>query len=234
MTLRRRANIACAEHAIALMLALGRMVVRFAGRISVERLSEQGFHYQPFDRRHTPNSNWGRIPGLRMLHGTTLGIIGLGEIGREVALRANAFGMRVVYAQRQRLAEAEEQALSVSYAPLEALLAQSDWVTPTLPGGASTRHLLGRAELAHLKVGACLVNVANPHAIDRAAVLEALRAGRLGGFALDPQYEAPGRDDDELLDFDNVILTPHLAAQPRFNALNDLADLIEGLAKALA
>jgi len=234
LTLRRRANIACAEHALGLMLAQAKMTTRLAGRISVETLAEAGYRYQPFDRRHTPNSNWARIPGVRMLHGATLGIIGLGEIGREIAQRAAAFGMRVVYTQRRRLAEAEERALRVVYAPLAELLAVSDWVIPQLPGGAALRHLIGRAELARMKPGAFIVNVSRPDVIDRAALLEALRSGRLGGFALDPQYEAPGRSDDELLAFDNVILTPHIAAQPRFNALDDIEDLIVGLAKEFA
>jgi phosphoglycerate dehydrogenase-like enzyme len=234
LTLRRRANIACAEHAIGLMLAQAKMTTRLAGRISVEALAEAGYRYQPFDRRHTPNSNWARIPGVRMLHGATLGIVGLGEIGREIAQRAAAFGMRVIYTQRRRLAEAEERALGVIYAPLAELLAVSDWVIPQLPGGATLRHLIGGAELARMKPGACIVNVSRPDVIDRAALLEALRSGRLGGFALDPQYEAPGRSDDELLAFDNVILTPHIAAQPRFNALDDIEDLIVGLAKEFA
>jgi phosphoglycerate dehydrogenase-like enzyme len=233
-TLRRRANIACAEHAVGLMLAQAKMTTRLAGRISAEALSELGYHYQPFDRRHTPNSNWARIGGVRMLHDATLGIIGLGEIGREIALRAAAFGMRVLYTQRRRLAAAEERALHVAYAPLDALLAESDWVIPQLPGGPGSRNLIGRAELARMKPGAFIVNVSWPDVVDRAALIEALRSGRLGGFALDPQYEAPGRSDDGLLKFDNVILTPHIAAQPRFNALNDIEDLIAGLAKEVA
>jgi phosphoglycerate dehydrogenase-like enzyme len=234
LTLRRRANIACAEHAVGLMLAQAKMTTRLAGRISVEALAELGHHYQPFDRRHTPNSNWARIGGVRMLHEATLGIIGLGEIGREIAQRAAAFGMRVLYTQRRPLAADEERALHVAYAPLDALLAESDWVIPQLPGGPTSRHLIGRAELARMKPTAFIVNISRPDVVDRAALIEALRAGRLAGFALDPQYEAPGRSDDELLKFDNVILTPHIAAQPRFNALNDIDDLIAGLAKEIA
>jgi lactate dehydrogenase-like 2-hydroxyacid dehydrogenase len=142
--------------------------------------------------------------------------------------------MRTLYTQRRRLDEHEERALSVAFAPLDTLLADSDWVIPQLPAGPSTRHFIGRAELARMKPTACIVNVSCPDVIDRAPLIEALRSRRLGGFALDPQYEAPGRSDDELLAFDNVILTPHLAAQPRFNALNDFEDLIAGLATALA
>jgi phosphoglycerate dehydrogenase-like enzyme len=204
------------------------------GHISVEALAKLGYHYHPFDRRHTPNSNWARIPGVRMLHDATLGIIGLGEIGREIALRAASFGMRVLYTQRRQLAAAEESTLQITYASLDTLLAESDWVIPQLPGGPGLRNLIGRAELARMKPSAFIVNVSRPDVVDRAALIEALRSGRLGGFALDPQYEAPGRSDDELLAFDNVILTPHIAAQPRFNALNDIEDLIAGLAKEIA
>jgi phosphoglycerate dehydrogenase-like enzyme len=233
LTLRRRANIACAEHAMALMLMLTKRLNRLTGRISVERLAEIGLKYKPFDRRHTPNSNWARIPALRILYGTRLGIIGLGEIGREIAMRAAAFGMRIVYHQRHRLAAAEENELKATFLPLEELLAQSDWVVPQLPGGPATRGLIGRAELARMKPGAFLVNIARADIVDREALIEALRARRLGGFALDPLYEAPGRADDELFAFDNVVLTPHIAAQPRFNVLDDLADMMEQLAKVL-
>jgi phosphoglycerate dehydrogenase-like enzyme len=234
LTIRRRANIACAELAIALMLTLAKKLHRLAGRISVDQLRQIGYAYKPFDRRHTPNSNWPRISGLRTLNGATLGLIGLGEIGREIAIRAAAFGMRILYYQRTRLPEVEEHELKATYAPLEKLLAGSDWIVPQLPGGPATRSLIGRAQFAQMKPGAFLVNIARADVVDRAALIEALRSGRLGGFALDPLYEEPGRDDDALLGFDNVVLTPHIAAQPRFNALDDLADMMEALSKELA
>jgi phosphoglycerate dehydrogenase-like enzyme len=233
LTIRRRANIACAELAIGLMLTLAKKLHRLAGRISVEQLREAGYAYKPFDRRHTPNSNWARITGLRMLHGSTLGIIGVGEIGREIALRAAAFGMHILYYQRTRLPEAEERQLQLSYVPLDRLLAESDWIVPQVPGGPSTRHLIDRTRFGQMKAGACLVNISRADLVDRAALIEALKSGRLGGFALDPLYEAPGRSDDELLGFKNVVLSPHIAAQPRFNALNDISDMLAGLAQII-
>jgi phosphoglycerate dehydrogenase-like enzyme len=234
LTFRRRANIACAELAITLMLTLAKKMHRLAGRISADALAAEGYPYRPFDRRHTPNSNWARIPGIRILHGTTLGIIGVGEIGREIALRAAAFGMRILYYQRTRLPEAQEQQLALSYAPLEQLLAESDWVVPQVPGAASTRNLIDRTRLAQMKPGAFLVNISRADVVDRNALIEALKSGHLGGFALDPLYEAPGRSDDELLSFKNVVLSPHIAAQPRFNALNDISDMLAGLAQQIA
>jgi phosphoglycerate dehydrogenase-like enzyme len=233
LTIRRRANIACAEHAIALMLAQARKLNRLTGRISADKLAEEGYRYKPFDRRHTPNSNWGRIPGIRLLHGATLGIVGLGEIGREIAMLAAAFGMRVLYYQRHRLPEPNERMLEVTYVSLEALMAEADWIVPQLPASPSTRHIIGGAQLARMKPGAFIVNVSCADVIDRAALIEALKSGRLGGFALDPLYEEPGHDDDELLQFQNVILTPHIAAQPRLNALRDFADMIEGMARQI-
>jgi phosphoglycerate dehydrogenase-like enzyme len=233
LTLRRRANCACAEMAFALMLILAKKLNRLMGRISVEQLAEAGYPYRPFDRRHTPNSNWARISGVRMLHGSTIGIVGLGEIGREIALRAATFEMRALYYQRHRLAPADEHELNASYAPLLDLMAQSDWILPVLPISPATRGLIGRDELARIKPGAMLVNVSTANAVDRAALLEALRSGRLGGFALDPLYDAPGRKDDELLSFPNVVLSPHLAGSPRFNALDDMTEMCEGIARAL-
>lgn len=231
---RRRANVACAEHAFALMLALARQLGSLDGLISIEQLTAKKRRYTPFDRRHTPGANWGRFSGLRTLYGATLGIIGLGEIGREIASRASAFGMTVLYFQRSRLGEQDETMLKASYRTLQQLLAESDWVIPQLPLDESTRSLISRERLAQIKPGACIVNVSRAEIVDRAALIEALRAGHLGGFALDAQYEEPGRPDDELLACDNVILTPHMAGSPRFNGLADIAEVIEGLARALA
>jgi phosphoglycerate dehydrogenase-like enzyme len=231
LTLRRRANISCAEHAFALLLMLARKTHRLAGMISIDRLQAAGYPYRPFDRRHTANGNWARIPGLRVLHGSTIGIIGLGEIGREIALRAAAFGMRILYFQRSRLAPPDERALQAHYVPLDLLLAESDWIIPQVPSGPLTHHLLDRARLGTIKFGACIVNVARADVVEREAVIEALASGRLGGFALDPLYETPGRSDDELLRFANVIMVPHVAGSPRFNALDDFEELITGLAQ---
>jgi glyoxylate reductase/D-3-phosphoglycerate dehydrogenase len=233
LTLRRRANIACAEMAFALMLTLAKRLDRVLNLISVKQLTAAGYPYKPFDRRHTPNSNWPRIGGIRMLYESTLGIIGIGEIGSEVARRAAAFGARTLYYQRTRLPQAQEQALNVTYAPLDRLLGESDWVLPCLPASPTTEGLIGRAELAQMKPGAKLVNVTRANIVDRAALIDALKSGHLGGFGLDTLYELPGPGDDELLSFPNVAISPHIAAQPRFNALSDLAELCEGVAKAL-
>jgi phosphoglycerate dehydrogenase-like enzyme len=234
LTLRRRANISCAEQAFALMLALARKLPRQTGLVTAERAEAAGLPLRPFDRRHTPGANFTRIGGLRALHHSTIGIIGLGEIGREIAARAAAFEMHVLYHQRTSADAGEEARLKARYVPLQTLLSESDWLMPQLPTSPGTRGLLGRAEFAQIKPGACIVNVSNAAVMDRDALLDALRTGRLGGAALDVHYQEPLAASDELLTFDNVILTPRMAGSPRFNGLNDLEELITGLAREVA
>jgi phosphoglycerate dehydrogenase-like enzyme len=233
LTVRRRANIACAEHALGMMLALARKLCETNGLISAESLTAAGFRPRMFDRAHTARSNWARISGISTLHGKQLGIVGLGEIGRELAVRAAAFGMRIVYYQRTRLSAADEDRYRAEYVTLDELLGKSDFVSLHLPATDSTRGILGARELALMKRGAHLVNVSRCDLIDREALVDALAAGSLGGFGLDTPYEEPGRDDDPLLRFRNVIVTPHLAAQPRFNALGDFEEMLVNLDSAL-
>jgi phosphoglycerate dehydrogenase-like enzyme len=234
LTLRRRANISCAEHAFGLMLMLARKLDELDGLVTIERIKAARGTFRPFDRHHTPGGNYARLGGTRALNGATIGIIGLGEIGHEIALRARAFDMQVLYHQRTRAPEVQERELKARHVPLATLLAKSDWIVPQLPTLPATRDLLGHAELAQIKPGACIINVANAAIINREALIEALRAGRLGGVALDVHYQEPVADDDELLKFDNVITTPRMAGSPRFNGLNDFEQLITGLARELA
>ena len=233
LTLRRRANMSCAEHALGLMLALARKIHETAGLISVEQLQAAGYSPTKYDRTHTANANWARVTGTRNLFGRQLGIVGLGEIGREVALRAAAFGMRIVYTQRRRLPAAEAARYSAIYVPLGNLLADSDYITLHLPATDATLGFIGKREFDRMKAGATVVNVSRPQIVEREALLAALRGGRLGGYAHDPHYDAPGRADDPLLAFRNVIITPHLAAAPRYNSLEDFAELLTGLDRAL-
>ena len=233
LTLRRRANISCAEHAFGMMLALARKIHETAGLISVEQLQAAGYSPTTYDREHTANANWARVTGTRNLFNRQIGIVGFGEIGREVALRAAAFGMRIVYTQRHRLPAREESRYGAVYAPLDALLANSDFVSLHLPLTDATRGIIGRRELGLIRPGAILVNISRPPLVDREGLLDTLRSGRLGGFGLDPHYDAPGRADDPLLGFRNVIITPHLAAAPRYNSMDDFEELLLGIDRAL-
>jgi phosphoglycerate dehydrogenase-like enzyme len=232
-TLRRRANISTAEQGLMLMLALARQLNRNYNLISTEQLQTGGYSPTNYDRTRTPNGNWARIGGMKTLYSRQLGIVGLGEIGRELAIRAAALGMRIVYHQRHRLPSAEEQQYGVHYFSLAELLETSDCVSLHLPRGSETRGIIGAREFDTMRPGALLINVSQPQLIERHALYDALVSGRLGGLGMDSFYEEPGRPDDPLLSFPNIIITPHLAGSPRFNSLDDIEELLENISGVL-
>jgi glyoxylate reductase len=229
LTLRRRANISTAEQGLTLMLALARQLNQNANLISEEQLRAAGYSSTRYDRTHTPNGNWARITGLITLYQRQLGIVGLGEIGRELALRAAALEMRIVYTQRNRLPADIEQCYHATYCSLDELLATSDCVSLHLPRSPETRNFIGARELSIIKPGALLINVSQPNQVDRHALLEALATGRLGGFGLDTFYDEPGDANDPLIKFRNVIVSPHLGGSPRWNSLDDIEELVVNL-----
>jgi phosphoglycerate dehydrogenase-like enzyme len=233
-TLRRRVNVAVAEHAFALMLALAKKLTQLDKRLDFASLEAAGYRPRMYDRRHCGFANWARVDGLVTLNGATWGGIGLGEIGREVASRARAFGMNVLYYQRNRLPEEIERPLGARYASLDDLLSRSDFVTIHLPLTPETTGMLGRAQLARMKPGAFVVNISRAAIIDREALLEALSSGRLGGAGLDVHYKEPSDPDDPLAKFDNVVLSPHTAVASRYNGANDIAEIAENISRALA
>jgi phosphoglycerate dehydrogenase-like enzyme len=230
----RRVNIAVAEHAFALMIALAKRIGETAGVVEEAALRNAGFTPTPYDRRYTTNSNFGRIPGLRTLNGSVFGSIGMGEVGRNVARRAAAFGMRVLYHQRHRMSAAEEAEYGAEFVSLDELLTRSDFVSLHLPLNADTKGILDQKALHALKPGAILVDVARAQLVDRDALIEVLASGRLGGYALDVGYDEPARPGEPLLKFDNVMLTPHTAVAGRENGLLDMEDLFAKLSCAIA
>jgi phosphoglycerate dehydrogenase-like enzyme len=233
LTIRRRANISTAEQGLMLMLALARQVTRNANLISVEQLKAARYEPTTYDRSHTPNGNWARIPGMITLYNRQLGIIGLGEIGRELAVRAIAMGMKIVYFQRTQLPADVERQYQARYVALDELLQTSDCVSLHLPRSPQTAGYIGTHELSLIKPGALLINVSQPNLVDREALRNALAAGRLGGFGLDTFYEEPGDPNDPLIKFPSVIVTPHLGGSPRQNSLNDIEDVIVNLGRLL-
>ena len=143
------------------------------------------------------------------VHGKTLGVIGLGRIGRAVARRAAGFGMPVLYTAGHRLPASEEAALGVAWRELDELLAEADFVTIHTGLSAATRHLIGARELARMKPTAVLVNTARGPIVDEAALAGALAAGELGGAGLDV-FEREPEVHPGLLGLDNVTIVPHL------------------------
>ena len=231
LTIRRRANISTAEQGLMLMLALARQVTQNANRISIDQLKAAGYTPTTYNRAHTPNGNWARIPNMVTLYQRQLGIVGLGEIGRELALRAIALDMPIVYTQRTRLPVEVERQYRATYLNLNELLAGSDFISLHLPRDPATVNFIGERELAVIKPGAFLINVSQPNLVERNALRHALESGRLGGYGLDTFYEEPGDADDPLIKFPNVIITPHLGGSPRWNSLDDIEEVIANLSK---
>lgn len=137
-----------------------------------------------------------------LLRGRTLGLVGYGNIGRAVAQRARAFGLRIVHHTRTRTADPE-------WRPLDALLAEADFVSLHVPLNSDSKALIDARRLAQMKPGALLLNLARGPVVDEPALIEALRSGRLGGAALDVFADEP-RVPAALFGMENVVLTPHL------------------------
>jgi phosphoglycerate dehydrogenase-like enzyme len=151
---------------------------------------------------------------VRELGRSTVGVVGLGGIGREVARRARALGARVVATRRRPLPVSGVEGVELLTGPgaLGRLLDRSDYVILTLPETGETRGLIGRAELAAMRPEAVLVNVARGGLIDEAALLDALEAGRLRGAALDVFAEEPLPADHPLRRAPHLLITPHTSA----------------------
>lgn len=142
------------------------------------------------------------------LSGRTIGIVGLGAVGRQVArIAAHGFGLAVLAATRSARAAPD----GVRFAPLDELVAQSDVVVLACPLTPETRGLMNAERIACMKPGALLVNVSRGPVVDDAALIAALREGRLGGAALDVFSTQPLPPDHPYFSFDNVIVTPHMA-----------------------
>jgi D-3-phosphoglycerate dehydrogenase len=189
-----------AEHALALLLAWGRRL--------------------PYMTEAMRRGDWSarHHPGVHRIAGRTLGLVGFGASAHAVASRAAAFGLRLLAWARSPDKHAEEAArLGVELTDLDRLLAESDFVSLHLPLTDETRGLFGAERLARMKPGAVLVNTARGALVDEAALVDALRSGRLGGAALDvfdgiDVFAPPGAPPRHpLLEFDNVLLTPHCA-----------------------
>jgi glyoxylate reductase len=147
----------------------------------------------------------------REIHGATLGIIGLGRIGRQVAKRAKGFEMTVIYHNRRRDEEAE-RLLGVRYAAFDVLLAEADYVMLCCPLTAETRGLINAAALAKMKRTAILVNLARGPVVDTAALTDALTQKRIYAAGLDVTDPEPLPRDHPLLKLDNVTIAPHLGS----------------------
>jgi D-3-phosphoglycerate dehydrogenase / 2-oxoglutarate reductase len=205
---------AVAEHALALLLAVARSV--------------------PQNAIDTRNGNWRRRSVSIPLRGKTLGILGLGRIGRSVAIRAQAFGMRLL-AFEKFPEMAFVKAHEIELVDLDTLLSRSDFVTLHMPMSVETKEMINRHTLARMKPGSVLINTARGGLVNEPDLAEAIRSGRLAGAGLDVLATEPPPADHPLLALDNVIVTPHIAAfdsqaleEMAVDAAQNILDLFAG------
>lgn len=184
---------ATADMTFALLLAVARNLVpgdRFA----------RGPDFHVFDPGHMLG---------RDVFGATIGIVGMGRIGKEVAKRARGFDMRVLYHNRRR-DEAAERALGAEYAALDDLLERADFVVLNVPLTAATANLIGEPELRRMRPDAYLVNTARGGVVDHDALRRALAEGWIAGAGIDVTEPEPLPRDHPLLALDNLVIAPHL------------------------
>jgi phosphoglycerate dehydrogenase-like enzyme len=188
-----------AEHVIALILALAKQLPQ-AVRLQQKHIWGQ-------------DPMWRRGPRPREVTGATLGLVGLGSIGYEVARRAAALGMHVI-AMREHPEKGRPDGVKQIFAPsqFDTLLAQSDYVVLAAPLTSTTRNLIDAARLAQMKPDACLINVSRGPLVDEAALAQALRDKKIGGAALDVFVSEPLPSESPLWDLENLLITPHTAA----------------------
>jgi gluconate 2-dehydrogenase len=165
--------------------------------------------------RYVRNGDW---KGWRLkqwlgidAHHATLGIVGMGRIGQAIARRAAGFEMRVLYHNRKRVDEGIERSLKATWASLDELLRESDFVVLQVPYSPETHHLIGAAELAKMKPTAILVNSTRGGVVDDAALIEALKKGTLRAAGLDV-FENEPKLNPAFLELDNVVLAPHVGS----------------------
>jgi len=188
-------SVAVSEHALLLMLAVCRRLTWLHANVVAGRWRGND------------------VANVRLyeLHGRTLGIIGLGTIGKKTARLARAFGMTVQYYDIARLAEDQADALGVRFRLLEELLRTSDIVSLHVPLTPRSRHMIGAAELKLMQKTAYLINTGRGPVVDEAALIAALTDGTIAGAGLDVFDQEPPAADNHLFRLDNVVLTPHYA-----------------------
>jgi phosphoglycerate dehydrogenase-like enzyme len=192
-------SVAVSEHVLMLMLAVSRQLITQHANVTAGRWRGNA------------------VPRVYELRGKTLGIVGLGTIGKKTARLAQAFGMNVIYYDTARLGEDAEDLLDVRFRLFRELLGLADVVSLHTPLDPSTHHMIGGAELALMKPSAILINTARGPVVNEADLYAALAAGNIAGAGLDVYEPEPPGADNLLFSLNNVVLTAHMAG-PTFES----------------
>ncbi len=201
-------NACVAEHAISLMLSCARKVIPSHRAVSEATYLSMGMEPITTTQWET-RGNWARIEGLGELYGATAGIVGMGDIGIEIARRCRAFEMGILYYQRTPHDSEMEELLEIKFLPLEQLVAKSDFVVLILPHTSDTEKIISFDQLARMKPTATIVNVGRGALIDEDALAVALRNRNIAMAGLDVFRQEPLPASSPLRGLPNVVLSPH-------------------------
>lgn len=220
--------IAVAELAMALILALSKQLIEAHAATVNGAYRELGV--EPKQTSQSVHAfQWMRLPHLQEIRQKTLGIIGFGEIGTEVAKRARAFEMNVIYYKRDPLPTSIEEHLGVRAVPLDELLRTSDFVSLNVPHTPSTDKIIGARELELMKPTAYLINTCRGPVVDEQALITALRDHAIAGAGLDVFDFEPLPFDSPLTQLDNVILAPHIGGGTGGAREKQMADVLNNV-----
>jgi phosphoglycerate dehydrogenase-like enzyme len=178
--------------------------------------------------------HWMHNTRVHEVRGKTVGIIGMGEIGCELARRAHVMGMRTLYYKRSPLSEELEQRFHAEYRDLEDLLRESDYVCLAVPHTPETEHMIGADELALMREDAYLVNVCRGGVVDEDALIEALANHQIAGAGLDVFTYEPLPMDSPLCLMNNVIMVPHIGGGTGTTRLLELSAALEEMERVLS
>ncbi|MFQ5917162.1 MAG: NAD(P)-dependent oxidoreductase, partial [Candidatus Binatia bacterium] len=227
--LMRVSTISVAEHFVLLILAVARKLTD----AHAAALARAGCHDGSKSEGPPRTSfNWGRIQNIQVISGKTLGMVGLGENGMEVAQRAYCLGMKIGYYQRHRLPEKLEGSVGAVYhRSLADLMKVSDFVSINVPYNRSTEKLINAEALAAMKKGAYLINASRGGVVDEGALFNALKGGKIAGAALDVYRWEPIPPDCPLLKLDNVVWSTHNAAGSPHFMVEESRAVLENIAR---
>ncbi len=200
---------AVADLVFAMMLVLSRDLLAAHRGVAAGAYRDRGLTPQPTTETQVA-FNWLGLKDEGPLFGKTMGLIGLGEIGCLIAVRARAFGMNVCYHKRRPFPPHEEERLGVAYRSLPQLLSASDFVSAQVPDTVETRGMLGFDQLRSMRPTSYLINASRGRVVDETALAELLRDGRIAGAGLDVFCQEPLPSDSPLAALPNVILSPHI------------------------
>ena len=222
-----------AELALTLMLALSKDLL-----ISHESVVSGAYRLRGLKPERSAQwkmaFHWMHNVRVHEIRDKTLGILGMGEIGCELARRTSVMGMRNLYYKRNPLSTELERLFDAEYRSLESMLAESDYVCLAVPHSPETEKMIGANELGLMKESAFLINICRGGVVDEDALVKALREHRLAGAGLDVFTFEPLQMDSPLLDLDNVILTPHIGGGSGTNRELELGEALREMQQILS